>query len=156
MSPTYEICYFMECLLSFTSCLAYISFVNMFVSFIVFGFALLQILHRKFEGIAGEFSEAKGPRNDLIAQRFRLYIEYHSRIIDYVSGMNEIFSISCLVEILIFGIVLSTLLFQLVIVNKTSQLCLVAGCICLILMQLFVIYWISNEMIEQVSERRRR
>lgn len=147
----YELTYFVEFVIMMWSGILYISFTNLFVSFMIFGFTLLQILHRKFEAIAEDFGESTDPDDDLIAKRYRLYIENHTRIIRYVGEMNGIVSTVCLVEILIFLLLLCALLFLIIIVEKTSQLALALIYIFNILFHLFVIYYISNEMIQQVK-----
>lgn len=147
----YEFAYLVDFTIMMCSGILYISFTNLFVSFMIFGFTLLQILHRKFETIAGDFSAETGPDNKLIAKRYRLYIENHLRIIRYVREMNGIVSTVCLVEILIFLLLLCALLFLIIMVQKLTQLALAVIYIFNILFHLFVIYWISNEMIQQVK-----
>lgn len=148
----FEFAYLVQFIITMSSGLLYISFTNMFVSFMAFGFTLLQILHRKFETIAGNYFEATGPDNELIAKRYRLYIENHTRIIRYVREMNGIVSMVCLVEIILFLLLLCALLFLIIIVDKMSQFGLAVTYIMFVLFHLFVIYYISNEMIQQVRE----
>lgn len=149
--PAYEMVYLLELLITMVDGATYVIFVNKFISFMLFGFGLLQILHNSFATITEGSVAITLPNNALIAKRVRLYIEYHTRIIQYVSGMNEIFSTVFMVDLIIYGAFLCVLLFMLVIVEKASQIILVVSLLFLIFIQLFIINWIANEMIEQVG-----
>lgn len=150
ISPAYEIIYVLELLITMVDGATYVIFVNKFISFMLFGFGLLQILHHNFDTITDGSPSILRPNNALITQRLRLNIEIHTRIIRYVKGMNKIFSTVFMVDLLIYGQLLCVLLFMLVIVEKTSQIILVVSLLFLIFIQLFIIYWIGNEMIAQV------
>lgn len=150
-SPIYEISYFLEFAITIANSMWYIAFINLYVTFLLFGFALLRILKYKFGTIAGPFREMAGPDNDLIARQFGQYIETHNKIIEYVYDMNEIYSDVYFIEMLLYGFLLSALLFLMAIVEKTSQVLLIVVYIAIVISQLFIIYYISNEMIEEVS-----
>lgn len=70
------------------SALFYIPFCNLFAAFVRFD----------------ENDLETSPDNEIIETRFRLYIEYHKRILLYVGELNEIVFTALLVEIIIFGI----------------------------------------------------
>lgn len=148
-SPTYELVYFLEFLITIVLGLTYLLFLNLFVSFILFGYALVQILHNQFETLS---QSPQRKNNEFIANQLQLFVETHQQLIHYVSGMNEIFSTMFLVEIIIFGLLLCALLFLLIIVQKISQIILTVSMLFMIFSQLFIAYWMANEMIEQVNE----
>lgn len=150
LSPVYEIVYVYQAVITFTGSLLYIPFSNIFSSAIMFGTVMIKILHHKFRTIADSSSADSSKSDLLIERRFKLYIEYHERIVRYVREMNELVSIICLVELLLFGVLLSALLFLVNIVEKTSQLIIACSYIFLIMVQLFALYWNSNEMREEV------
>lgn len=147
-SPTYEIVFAIQAVITFSGSLLYIPFSNLFSSFVMFGIILIKILQHKFRTIAdGPSSEID---NALIERRFRLYIENHKRIIRYVKEINSLVSVVCLVELIFFGVLLSALLFLVNTVEKTSQLVIASSYIFLIMVQLFTLYWNSNELLEEV------
>lgn len=152
-SPAYEIGYVFEILVTCFTVMLYIPFINIVMSFIIFGIGLIQNLNFKFQTIAEPAPEDKvWVDNDLIERRFKLYIEYHKRIIRYVDEINELVSTVCLVEIILFGVLLSALLFLTVIVQKRVQLMFACIYIFMIMFQLFTFYWLSNELIEQSGQ----
>lgn len=152
-SPGYEMGYLFEILVTCFTVMLYIPFINIVMSFILFGIGLIQNLNEKFKTIADRDGYAGDAiDNDLIEIRFKLYIEYHKRIIRYVEELNELVATVCLVEIILFGILLSALLFLTVIVQKTVQLVFACIYIFMIMFQLFNFYWLSNELIEQSGE----
>lgn len=151
-SPCYEISYLVELGVTIINVFLYMPFINMFTGFVVFGITMLRILGDKIRSIAEPFdgTEDSSPNNELIKRRFRLYIEYHKRIIRYVTELNEIVSTAFLVELILFGMLLCVLLFFVQLVDKTSLRLLGVTFIFIILSQLFVLYWLSNELIEEV------
>lgn len=154
-TPTYEVIYFLQLLITGGACLFYIPFINMFASFILFGIALISIFKERLRKIAEPFDASVAelePNNDLIEKRFRLLIEYHKRIIRYVAELNAIVSTVCLVEIIIFGALLCLLLFLVQIVENGVQLIVYIIFIGCIIFQLLTLYWLSNELIEQVRK----
>lgn len=153
LSPVYEIVYVYQAVITFSGSLLYIPFSNIFSSAIMFGNVLIKILQHKFRTIA-DFSCSDPVKADLLIERkFKLYVEYHERIVRYVNEMNELVSVICLVELVLFGVLLSALLFLVNIVGKTSQLIMACSYIFLIMVQLFALYWNSNEMREEVIYR---
>lgn len=154
-SPAYELGYMCQILITMSAVCQYIPFINMFMVFILFGITLIQILSRKMRTICddpGRNVEVDGPDNALVEKRFRLYIEYHKRIIRYVEEMNTLVSTVCLVEIVLFGLLLMALLFTVVMASKTSQVVLGCVYIFMIIFQLFAMYYLSNELIEQSGD----
>lgn len=156
LSPQYEIVYVWQILISFSACAMYIPFINMFISWIMFGMAMTTILKEMLRNIAHPFDESvdTNPNNALIAKRFRQCIEYHQRIIRYVEELNEIVSMICLVEIIMFGMLLVQLLFFVQIVERLSQF--ISGIIYtfIIMFQLLSLYWLSNEFSEEVRRKK--
>ena len=153
VSPYYEIIVLMELAQTSTGVFSYIPFINVFTSFVVLGITMIRILTEKFRHIAsthGDNGDPNEPPNDkLIHQRFRLYIEYHKRILRYVKELNEIVATAFLVEILMFGVLLCVLLFFVQLVEKSSHLFLGVTFIGFIIIQLFALYWLSNQLIEE-------
>lgn len=149
LSPTYEIVFVIQAVITFSGSLLYIPFSNLFSSFVMFGIVLIKILQHKFRTIA-EGSNQTTINNSLIEMRFRLYIENHKRILRYVHEINELVSTVCLIELIFFGVLIVALLFLVNIVQKTSQLIIALSYIFLIMVQLFTLYWNSNELLEEV------
>lgn len=150
-SPTYEIVFLIQGVITFSGCFLYIPFSNLFSSFVMFGIILLRILQHKFRTIVEPSCTQFPIDNDLIERRFYVYIQNHKRIIRYVEEINELVSLVCFVELIFFGVLLSALLFLVIIVQKTSQLIMAVSYIFLIMVQLFAIYWNSNELMEEVT-----
>lgn len=150
-SPTYEIVFLIQGVITFSGCFLYIPFSNLFSSFVMFGIILLRILQHKFRTIVEPSCTQFTIDNDLIERRFYVYIQNHKRIIRYVEEINELVSLVCFVELIFFGVLLSALLFLVIIVQKTSQLIMAVSYIFLIMVQLFAIYWNSNELMEEVT-----
>lgn len=151
-SPIFEISYLVEFIVTAVSVLFYIPFINMYICFVVFGITMVRILKEKFRNIAAPFDGADGqqPDNDLVHLRLRLYIECHKRIITYVDKLNDIVSTAFLVEIIVFGVLLCVLLFFVQLVEKPSHRILGITFIGLIMFQLSSLYWLSNQLIEEV------
>lgn len=147
-SPTYEIVFAFQAFCTFVGCLMYISFSNFFISFVVFGIILCKELQRKFKAMTS--SSCNKIDNDLIERQLKQNIQYHERVIRYIKEINDLLSLICLVEMISFALIVSALLFMIIIVDKTSQLIMGVSFIVVVLMQLFAIYWISNELIEEV------
>lgn len=156
-SPVHELTYAYQALVSWSACLLYIPFCNIFFSSILFGIALLRILKDRLRNIAEPFTGedvSLEPNNALVEKRFKQYIEYHKRIIRYVEELNGVVSTVFLIEIIIFGVLLCALLFLVQIVQGTNEFILGVIQIFLIIFQLFVLYYLSNELIEQSNELR--
>lgn len=163
-SPAYQLGYALCIASTILGVTLYIPFINIVMSFIIFGITLIQNLNAKFRTISetsSEEGEDQGTHppldntlvdNNLVERRFKLYIEYHKRIIRYVEEINELISFVCLVEIILFGGLLSALLFLTVIVKQTGQFVFACIYIFMILFQLFNFYWLSNELIQQSGE----
>lgn len=148
LSPAYEILFVIQAVITFSGSLLYIPFSNLFSSFIMFGIILLKILQHNFKQIIGSSGDVD---NDLVEKKFKLCIENHLRIIRYVAEMNELVSVVCLLELIFFGLLICALLFLVIIVQKTSQLIIACSYIFLIMVQLFALYWNSNELLEEVG-----
>lgn len=153
LSPAYEFFFVVQAVITYSGSLLYIPFSNMFSSFVMFGIILIKVLQHKFRTIVDAIeSNADGVVDDvLIEKKLRLYILNHMRIIQYVGEINALVSTVCLIELVFFGMLLSALLFLVVIVQQTSQLVIACCYIFLIMVQLFTLYWNSNELIEEVS-----
>lgn len=156
-SPIFEIAYFVEFIATIISVLFYIPFINMYICFVVFGITMVRILREKFRNIAAPFVGAgeEQPDNELVQLRLRLNIECHKRIITYVDKLNDIVATAFLVEIIVFGVLLCVLLFFVQLVEKPTHRILAITFISLIMFQLFSLYWLSNQLIEEVRKEAR-
>ena len=154
-SPVFEVVYALEFVISFFACSVYIPFCNFFFSFVLFGIALIRILKERFRNIAEPFDVEvdEKPDDALITRRFRICIEMHKLIILYGNELNPLLSTVFLVEMLIFGGMLCVLLFMIQVVTETTHLVMGVMQIMLILFQLFVLYFMANQLIEEVSKR---
>lgn len=142
-SPTYEVSYVSELLITCVGIALYFPFISMVMSFILFGICLIEILKEKLLDLSDDEDQA------VLAQKLRLYVEYHLRNIRYMDELNYLISTLCLVEIILFGVLLSALLFLILIVENTSRLILSVCYISFILFQLFTFYWLCNDLISQ-------
>ena len=142
-SPVYQSAYAAEIAITCVGIGLYFPFISMVMSFILFGMCLVQILVQKL----GDLREDEDQQ--LLAKKLRLCVEHHKRIIRYVDELNGLISMLCLAEILLFGVLLSALLFLVVIVEQTSRLILAVSYISFIIFQLFTFYWLCNDLIAQ-------
>lgn len=148
-SPTHEVAYAIQVALTPLANCNYQPFVNMYIAFILFGITLLRILSHKLRTVADDGEEHDGElvNNDLVEKRLRRYIEFHKRIIRYVDELNEIVSTVILVEMLLFVIMLLVLLFTVIITTRTSIILWGSIYTFMIVLQLFFMYYLSNEII---------
>lgn len=155
--PAYHIAYACEILLTPFAMINYVAFVNMFVAFIFFVTGFIRILTHKLRTIA-ESAKTKGQGNQgdipnidnaLVAKRLRLYIENHKRIIRFFDEFNDITSTCILVETLLFGVLFLVLLFTVIVSKQTKVIVWSSIYIGMILIQMFVMYFLANEIIEE-------
>ncbi|XP_023304701.2 odorant receptor Or2-like [Lucilia cuprina] len=138
-SPLYEIIYFVQMfvLMPFIIC-TYIPFTNLFITWLIFGIHILQVLRKKFEQLPG------GNDPDQL-RSLKALIKYHKRIIRYGESLEDLVSHVCFVELLLFTTMLSILLICLLLVDDIMfQVATVVYIIC-ILYVLFLSYWHANE-----------
>lgn len=153
-SPLYEITFVTEALTNCNCCIMYIPYCSFFFAFILFGIAKIRILRERLRKVAEPYDgDIMGrPDNALIAQRFRVCIELHKRLLLYVDELNGIVATVFMVEIVLFGAILCALLFVVQIVNEWNLLLMGLMQISLIITQLFILYFVSNQLIEESHE----
>lgn len=142
-SPAYELGYFVEIVMTITGNCMYFPFICMVMSFILFGICLIEILTQKLKDLT------ENEDQDKLHLKLRLFVQYHLRVILYMDELNSLISTLCLVEIILFGVLLSALLFLILIVTKLTPLVLAVCYISFILFQLFTFYWLCNELTSQ-------
>lgn len=142
-SPAYEMGYFIEIVVTITGNCMYFPFICMVMSFILFAICWIEILTQKLKDLTETEDQ------DRLHLKLRLYVEYHLRVIRYVDELNSLISPLCLVEIILYGLLLSALLFLILTLTQLTPLILTIGQISFILFQLFTFYWLCNELISQ-------
>lgn len=153
-SPVYEIMFVYQAIVTAIGVVLFIPFCSFFFQSVLFGIAMMRILKDRLRNIAEPFNvdESGDPDHDLIAKRFRLSIELHKRIVCFIEELNSNVSTVFLIEIIVFGILLCALLFVVQVVEDPNA-AVVAGIQCLlIIIQLFILYYFSNELIEQSND----
>ncbi|XP_058976376.1 odorant receptor Or2-like [Musca domestica] len=138
-SPMYEILYFMQGFISMPFCvLTYVPFTNLFIAWLTFGISLLQILRYKLESLPHENDE------EMLKQLIEL-IRFHHRIINFGQTLESLVSFVCLVELVLFTLMLCVLLASFLVMDNVMSK--IATCIYIfcILYALFIPYWHANE-----------
>lgn len=110
-SPTYEIMYAIQIILTAPGCHMYIPFTNFYTSSTLFGIIQIKALKQQLRTIADSDDEE-------VDVKLNRYIEVHKRIINYVDELNSMVTYSCFIEFMSFGLMLIALLFLLNIVRK--------------------------------------
>ncbi|KAL9921929.1 odorant receptor 10-like [Glossina fuscipes fuscipes] len=116
---------------------AYILFTNLFISWLMFGIGLLEILCKKFEQMSSA-NDAERLRN------LKYLIRYHKRIIRYGQKLEDLVALISMVELILFTVMLCFLfVFFLITDNFVDQ---VATFIYIfsIFYVLFISYWHTN------------
>uniref|UniRef100_A0A1B0GFY1 Odorant receptor n=1 Tax=Glossina morsitans morsitans TaxID=37546 RepID=A0A1B0GFY1_GLOMM len=137
-SPLYEIINLWQSItmVSFVMS-AYILFTNLFISWLIFGIGLLEILCKKFEQMSSA-NDAERLRN------LKYLIRYHKRIIRYGEELEDLVALISMVELILFTVMLCVLLvFFLITENFVDQIATVIY-IFSIFYVLFISYWHTN------------
>ncbi|XP_073813067.1 odorant receptor 43a [Musca autumnalis] len=138
-SPMYEILYVMESFISMPFCvLTYVPFTNLFIACLTFGISLLQILRHKLESLPYENDE------QMLKQLMEL-IRFHHKIINYCQTLECLVSFVCLVELLLFTLMLCVLLASFLVMDNVMSKIAICIYIFCILYALFIPYWHANE-----------
>lgn len=158
-TPVYEIIFIIQFGISLYLSFTYTPLTNFFVAFVIFGTVLLKILQHKFRNISS-ISECelldlppqirKLNLDFLNERRFRLYIEYHKRIIQYVNELNKLFSTMFFVELCLDVVLFSGILYSINVTQETSRVMLLSTYISVLIFQLFQTYWTADELTFQV------
>lgn len=152
-TPLYEITYLFQVICTWIGVVLFIPFCSFLFQSVLFATAMMKILKDRFRTIADPFNSGLRivPNGSLINSRFRLYIEFHKRIIRFVDDLSRNVSTVFFVEIIIFGILLCALLFVVQVV-AWNEAVVAAIQTLLIIIQLFILYYFANELIEKVRE----
>ncbi|XP_075169839.1 odorant receptor 10-like [Haematobia irritans] len=139
-SPLYEILYLTQLTMSMPFVLlTYVPFTNLLISWLTFAASLLKILRHKLEAL-------KPSADEIMLLQLRELIKFHQRIIDYCQTLENLVSFICLVELMLFTLMLSVLLTSFLLME--NFMAKIASCIytfCL-LYALFLEYWHANEI----------
>ncbi|XP_065079003.1 odorant receptor Or2-like [Ochlerotatus camptorhynchus] len=146
-SPIYEIVFLLQIYLTFPACCMYIPFTSFYCTCTLFGLIRIAALKRFLEGIH-EYNTSR----QMLFARIKECLQYHNKIIKYVSDLNELVTYIFLLELLSFGMMLCALLFLLSISNQLAQMVMIGSYIFMILSQMYALYWHSNEVREQSME----
>ncbi|XP_061400255.1 odorant receptor Or2-like [Musca vetustissima] len=138
-SPVYEILYFMESCISMPFCLlTYVPFTNLFITWLTFGIRLLQILRHKLESLPHENDEE-------MLKQLKELIRFHHRIMDFGKTLESLVSFVCLVELVLFTLMLCVLLASFLLMDNVMLKMAICIYIFCILYALFIPYWHANE-----------
>ncbi|KAM7344949.1 odorant receptor 10-like isoform 2-T2 [Cochliomyia hominivorax] len=131
-SPLYEIIYMVQCcvVMPFIVC-SYIPFTNLFISWLLFGINILHVLRNKFKRLP---SANDSDQLNILKE----LIKYHKRIIRFGQTLEDLVSFVCLVELVLFTMMLCVLLVCVLLITTVVYI------VC-ILYALFISYWHANE-----------
>lgn len=110
---------------------------------------MIKILQSQFRRISECELEDLAPHlrqsylEHLIAKRFRLYIEYHKVIMQYLIELNQL-------ELSLTVVMLSSLLFLIILLDDLSRIIIACIYIFAITYQLFIEFWTADELKFQV------
>ncbi|ALC41233.1 Or43a [Drosophila busckii] len=138
--PVFELLYFMQALMPVVLTLMYMPFICLFVSFAVFGKAMLQIVAYKLSLIEQLPEKERYPL-------LNSCIYYHSRIARYVKLFEALFANVVGIEVLIFGGITCALLFVLNMVTSTMQTVFMISFALTMLYELFIYYKYANDVL---------
>ncbi|XP_064543458.1 odorant receptor 49b [Drosophila montana] len=144
VTPTYQIWFVCQVLITPMGCCMYIPYTSLCVAFIMFGIVMCKSLQHRLRCL----SRRPLTRQEL-SQEIIECIIYHQRIIDYVQTINKLTTYIFLVEFLAFGALLCALLFMLILMDTKAQVAIVSAYINMILAQILALYWYANELREQ-------
>ncbi|XP_023162673.2 odorant receptor 43a [Drosophila hydei] len=142
-TPFYQIFYVLQVPTPVVLSTMYMPFVSLFAAFALFGKALLQILAHKLSRI-GQLPEEEQRYQMLIA-----CIRLHITIASYVRNFTTLVTYIIGAEALIFGGIISSLLFCLNIITSVTQM---ISIVMYILTMLYVLYTYYNRANELVIE----
>ncbi|XP_058453986.1 odorant receptor Or2-like [Malaya genurostris] len=146
-TPIYEIVFFLEFYLTIPACCMYIPFTSFYCTCSQFGLVRIAALKQSLQ----KLHQHNWSEQALIA-KLKQCLEYHKEIIKYVSDLNELIAYIFLLELLICGTMLCALLFILNLSNQLTQIAMICSYLLTLLLQLFALYWHSNEIREQSLE----
>ena len=109
-SPTYELLFAIQIILTAPGCHMYIPFTNFYTSSTLFGIIQIKALKQQLKTTANSDDEK-------VDDKLNRYIKVHQRIINYVDDLNSMVTYTCFVEFMSFGLMLIALLFLLNIVR---------------------------------------
>ncbi|XP_034651160.1 odorant receptor 43a [Drosophila subobscura] len=142
-SPVYEVAYLLQLPTPLLLSALYMPFVSVFAGFALFGRAMLRILVHKLSLIGGQGKDHR-MLVDLIS-----CIRFYIAVMGYVKNFNELVNLIVAVEAVIFGSIISTLLFCLNIITSPTQ---VISIVMYILTMLYVMYTYYNRANDLVIE----
>jgi gustatory receptor len=111
-SPTYEILFIVQALLTFPGCCMYIPYTSFFATSTIFGLVQIKALKHDLRNI-----NTGKDTNEAIDKKLSRCIEAQKKIIKYVEEINGLVEYICLFEFITFGVMLCALLFLLNIVS---------------------------------------
>ncbi|BFG05383.1 odorant receptor 43a [Drosophila madeirensis] len=142
-SPVYEVAYLLQLPTPLLLSALYMPFVSVFAGFALFGRAMLRIVVHKLSLIGGQGKDHR-MLVDLIS-----CIRFYTAVMGYVKNFNELVNLIVAVEAVIFGSIISTLLFCLNIITSPTQ---VISIVMYILTMLYVMYTYYNRANDLVIE----
>ncbi|SPP73110.1 odorant receptor 43a [Drosophila guanche] len=142
-SPVYEVAYLLQLPTPLLLSALYMPFVSVFAGFALFGRAMLRILVHKLSLIVGQGTDHR-MLVDLIS-----CIRFYIAVMGYVKNFNELVNLIVAVEAVIFGSIISSLLFCLNIITSPTQTIII---VMYILTMLYVMYTYYNRANDLVIE----
>ncbi|KAH8372801.1 hypothetical protein KR009_005141 [Drosophila setifemur] len=146
-TPVYEIVYLAQLPTPLLLSMMYMPFVSLFAGLAIFGKAMLQILVHRLNQLGAE-----GQSEEDRYQMLVVCIRYHTRVMGYVSQLNDLVTNILAAEAIIFGSIMCSLLFCLNIITSPTQ---VISIIMYIFTMLYVLYTYYNGANELSLENHR-
>ncbi|KAH8390208.1 hypothetical protein KR200_009840 [Drosophila serrata] len=140
-SPVYEVVYLTQLPSPLLLSMMYMPFVSLFAGLTIFGKAMLQILVQRLEQIGG-----KEQSEELRLRMLTSCIRYHIRVMRYVRELNALVTNILAAEAIIFGSIISMLLFCLNIITSPTQVISIVMYIFTMLYVLFTYYNRANDL----------
>ncbi|XP_053692623.1 odorant receptor Or2-like [Sabethes cyaneus] len=145
-SPSYEIAYAIQALWLIPANCMYIPLSNFFFSATLFGLIQIKTLQHQLTVLKANTLRKCSINLNLTINKI---IEDHLRIITYIEDINSLLGFICLVEFLLFEIMICVLLYHIFTTNNYSQI-IVSGCYIFgATVELFAVYWHANEVREE-------
>ncbi|XP_022230812.2 odorant receptor 43a [Drosophila obscura] len=143
-TPVYEIAYLLQIPTPLLLSALYMPFVSVFAGFALFGRAMLRILVHKLSLIGGQGQDA-GERYQMLTACIR----FHMAVMGYVKNFKDLVSLIVAIEAIIFGSIISSLLFCLNIITSPTQ---IISIVMYILTMVYVLYTYYNRANDLVIE----
>ncbi|XP_020815382.1 odorant receptor 43a [Drosophila serrata] len=140
-SPVYEVVYLTQLPSPLLLSMMYMPFVSLFAGLTIFGKAMLQILVQRLGQIGG-----KEQSEELRLRMLTSCIRYHIRVMRYVRELNALVTNILAAEAIIFGSIISMLLFCLNIITSPTQVISIVMYIFTMLYVLFTYYNRANDL----------